>query len=129
MRAAGQDPYAARKLAFLDRTREERMRLAAAENTANLRDALAGKAAELERIWRAPGDPAAQRRLLFTLWDECAETGSGEVVAAARAVRATVVAFIRRRLPRGSTAGYGDEELAALNARRTSRERFDPYRR
>ena len=127
MRAAGQDPYSSRKMALLDRTRDERMGLAAAENAGNLRDAVVRTPAALERVWRGPGSPAARRRLLFTLWDECAETGSDEVVTAARAVRAAIVAFVRRRLPAGSRAAYTSAELEALNARRTSRARFDPY--
>ncbi len=127
MRAAGQDPYSSRKMALLDRTRDERMALAAAENAGNLRDALARTPATLARIWRGPGGARQKRRLLFTLWDECAETGADDVVTTARAVRASIVAFIRRNLPRGSRAGYTGGELDALNARRTSRERFDPY--
>ena len=129
MRAAGQDPYSSRKMDLLDRTRAERMQLAAAETSSNLRDALARTPPALDRIWRGPGTATERRRLLFTLWDECAETGSAEVLATARAVRATIVAFIRRRLPRGSRAAYPDAELEALNARRTSRQRFDPYAR
>jgi hypothetical protein len=129
MRADGQDPYSSRKMELLDRTRAERMQLAAAETSSNLRDALARTRPTLEQIWRGPGIAAVRRRLLFTLWDECAETGSAEVLATARAVRATIVAFIRRRLPRGSRAAYTDAELDALNRRRTSRQRFDPYAR
>ena len=127
MRAAGQDPYSSRKMALLDRTRDERMQLAAAETSSNLKDALARTPAALDRIWRGPGDSAGKRRLLFTLWDECAESGSSDVLATARAVRATIVAFIRRHLPRGSRAGYSDEELDLLNARRSSHARFQPY--
>lgn len=127
MRMAGQDPYLSRKMALLDRTRDERMRLAAGEAAGNLRDAVAHTPRALEGIWNGPGDPAGKRRLLFTLWDECAESGSSEVLSAARAVRASIVAFIRRRLPRGSRAAYSRAELEALNARRTSRARFEPY--
>jgi hypothetical protein len=127
MRAAGQDPYSARKMALLDRTRDERMALAASENASNLVDALARTPATLERLWRGPGEPRRKRRLLFTLWDECAESGASDVVTTARAVRATIVAFIRHNLPRGSRAGYTGAELEELNAGRTSRERFDPY--
>jgi hypothetical protein len=127
MRAAGQDPYSSRKMELLDRTRDERMALAAGENASNLRDALARTPATLERIWRGPGDARHKRRLLFTLWDECAESGASDVVTTARAVRASILAFIRRRLPRGSRAAYSARELDALNAGRTSRERFEPY--
>ncbi len=127
MRANGMDPYLRQKLAFMDRTRDERFQIAAAWRSESLREALHRMPGELDRLWRAGGDPAARRRLLFQLWDECAETGSPQVVATARAVRGTVLAFIRRRLPRGSRHGYGDQELAALNRSRTSRERFAPY--
>jgi hypothetical protein len=127
MRAGGQDPYSARKMAFLDRTREERMGMAAAENTANLRDSLARTRASLRHLWRGSGSVQDKRRLLFTLWDECAESGSAEVVATARAVRASIVAFIRRHLPRGHRAAYTSRELHDFNARRTSTEPFAPY--
>jgi hypothetical protein len=128
MRAVGQDPYSARKMALLDRTRDERMAMALTENRARLRAALLRTPANLDRLWRAPGSSlAAKRRLLFTLWDECAEAGSDEVVATARAVRATIEAFIRRRLPSGSGDAYGTDEIAELNRRRTSRARFAPY--
>jgi hypothetical protein len=127
MRAAGMDPYLAEKLGFMDRTREERMQIAATWRSESLREALHRMPRELERVWRASGDPAARRRLLFQLWDECAESGSPQVIATARAVRGTVLAFIRRRLPRGSRHAYSDDELAELNRARSSREPFAPY--
>jgi len=127
MRGAGQDPYAARKMAFLDRTRAERMKIATAANSARLREALHRTRADLERIWRGPGSPAEKRELLFLVWDECAETGPGEVVHIARAVRGAIVAFIRRRLPAGSRHAFSADELAGYNRRRTSTARFEPY--
>lgn len=129
MRWAGQDPYAARKLSFMDRTRPQRMRMAAAERSLDLRDAVTHTPRLLSRVWRGPGTPRQRRRLLFQLWDECAETGSDEVVTAAREVRAAIVGFIRRELPAESAQAYSAGELDALNAARTSRERFDPYGR
>ena len=45
---------------------------------------------------------------------------------AARAARATVIAFIRSRLPAGSDDAISDDELAAGNATRVSREPFAP---
>ncbi len=127
MRMGGQDPYAARKMEFLDRTRDERMRIAAAENSLMLREALHRTGADLERVWRGPGTAAHRRQLLFLLWDECLEGGSDEEVRTARAVRGQIVAFVRRRLPAGSRMAYGAAELERLNARRTSTQRFDPY--
>jgi hypothetical protein len=129
MRASGQDPYAARKIAFLDRTRDERRRLAVAARSEDLREALHRTRADLERLWRAPGPAAEKRHVLFLLWDECAESGPEEVMATSRAVRGAIVAFVRRRLPAGSADAFTDGELARENARRTSAERFEPYRR
>ena len=127
MRMGGQDPYAARKMALLDRTRDERMKIAAAENSQRLREALHRTGADLERVWRGPGSAAHRRRLLFLLWDECLERGTDEEVRTARAVRGQIVAYVRRRLPAGSGLAYPPAELERLNARRTSAERFDPY--
>jgi hypothetical protein len=127
MRMGGQDPYAARKMEFLDRTRDERMRIAAAEQTRLLREALHRTGADLERVWRGPGSATERRRLLFLLWDECLERGSDEQVRIARAVRGRIVGFVRRHLPAGSRMAYSAAELARLNAGRTSRQRFDPY--
>jgi len=127
MRGSGQDPYAARKLAFLDRTRAERMEMAAVDRSARLRESLQRTRADLEQLWRGPDTPARKRHLLFLLWDECAEDGSDEVVGTARAVRGAIVGFVRRRLPAGSAHAFTAAELAAENARRTSTARFDPY--
>ena len=127
MRMGGQDPYAARKMEFLDRTRDERMRIAAAEHARRLRESLHRTGADLERVWRGPGSAAERRRLLFLLWDECLERGSEEDVRIARAVRGRIVGFVRRHLPVGSSTAYSAAELARLNAGRSSQERFDPY--
>jgi hypothetical protein len=126
-RLGGEDPYAARKLAFLDRTRGERMEMAASENSARLRAARQETWGRLKQLWRGPGTAAHKRHLLFMMWDECAETGSAEVVDTARAVRGTIVMFIERRLPAGSRDAYSAGELERYNARRTSTERFAPY--
>lgn len=128
MRAAGEDPYYYRKAAFLDRTREQRAKMSAAATTEDLRDSLAELPDFLSELWRYPAWTARERRrILFDLWDECAESGSEQVVRTARTARATIVAFIRRHLGADSADRYPDDELAALNAARRSKERFDPY--
>jgi hypothetical protein len=43
-------------------------------------------------------------------------------------VRASVLAFVRRVLPRGSRDAFDALELERLNAARSSRQRFVPYR-
>lgn len=128
MRAAGLDPYLRRKALFLDRTRELRARMAEAERTRVLRASLDELPAYLAKLWNAPGStPAERRRILFRLWDDCAERGPDEVVRAGRSARATVLAFIRRVLPAGSEHAYSGEEIRALDAARRSAQHFAPY--
>lgn len=128
MRAVGEDPYAARKLDLLDRTRDERAGIAAVHRRDSLRESIPALRRQLAALWRDRRLPAVERRrLLFDLWDECAETGSDDVVASAATARAVIVAFIRRKLPPGSRDAYTDAELRRLNASRTSSAPFAPY--
>jgi hypothetical protein len=128
MRAFGEDPYSARKLDLLDRTRDERAGIAASNRRDDLRDSIPMLRRQLAAIWGDRRIAAAERRrLLFELWDECAETGDEQTIAAARTARAAIVVFIRRNLPAGTDAAYTASELRALDATRTSTARFDPY--
>ncbi len=128
MRSSNQDPYSRRKELFLDRTREERSRLATSEKSENLRDSLAQLPDYLAEIWAYGGWSAAKRRrIFFELWDECAESGSKTVVATADSARATILAFIRKTLGSDSEDGYTSEELRRLNEQRKSVQRFEPY--
>ncbi|HEY0990449.1 MAG TPA: hypothetical protein VGD80_25525 [Kofleriaceae bacterium] len=125
MLAHGIDPYARDKLAMLDRTRDQRV--AVGERR---RSALLGRAGELmreniDRLWAMTTDVAERKTGLFELWDDCAETGSAELVAAASAARLLVIGAIRAWL-RGRNA-YTAAELAQLNARRRSSAVFAPY--
>jgi len=130
MRRHKQDPYSAAKLQFLDRTRAQRMRMAAVEKASNLRNAVFNLRRRLRAVWSDTRlSPARRRALLFELWDECAESGSANVRAAATRARATIVAFIRRQLPAGSVHAYTDAELKRLNAGKKSRALFAPYER
>ena len=127
-RASGADPYLAKKLQYLDRTREERAQIASARRAVDLDDSVAKLRGHLDRIWRRRDlSPRQRKAILFELWDECLESGSENDLRAAALARATIVGFVRRELPRGSTNGYTQAELAALNRGRTSRRRFDPY--
>jgi hypothetical protein len=128
MRAAGMDPYTARKTRFLDQTRDTRAAMRVEATSEDLRNAIVALPRLLEQVWREPGRPAAERReLLFRLWDECTETGSDELVNASRMARATIVAFIRRNLPADSADAYTAAELESLNAARKSTQPFVPY--
>ena len=128
MRAAGDDPYGARKQAFLDATRDTREGLARAARSERLARSTASIRGHLAAIWaREDMPPPRRRRLLFELWDEASEDGPEEVVRTARAVRGIIEDFVRNELPRGSEHAYPPRELERLNAERASRARFEPY--
>jgi hypothetical protein len=117
-RLAGNDPYSYEKHEFLERTRERRAAMSRADKRELTREALRRLPDYLARIWAYETWPAAERRyLLFKLWDECDETTDAGAQA-----RATVMAFIRKRV----TEPYTDEELERLNAERTSGDPFAP---
>jgi hypothetical protein len=121
----GVDPYARNKLALLDRTRDQRVALGERHRRVQLGRATALMLRNVDRLWAMTTDLAARKAGLFELWDDCAETGSEEIVAAGAAARLFVLGVIRGRL-RGDDA-YTAEELAQLNARRRSTAVFDPY--
>lgn len=128
MRSVGNDPYSPRKARFLDETREERAELAAADARETMRDVLAELGAYLQATWADTRMPAPERRrILFALWDECAESGSPELVSASQRARATIMAFIRKHLPAGSQDAYTAAELEAYSRRKKSRAQFAPY--
>jgi hypothetical protein len=127
MRRKGQDPYASKKLAFLDSTRDERVQLGTAHRAQQLRRTTEIVRQNLDRLWQRVADPAGRRAALFELWDEVVETGEPGVVEAGRAARRLVIGFIRARLPAGGPDAYTAEELTALNRRRQSKARFAPY--
>lgn len=129
MSAAGQDPFAYDKAKFLEQTRELRNELCDRDRKERIAESLIGMKARLQEIWAKKGlAPSIRRRLLFDLWDECAESTGDETVARAGAMaRATILGFIREHLPRGSSEAYPVGELLALNERRVSKERFEPY--
>lgn len=120
MRGLGQDPYAAEKARFLSSTFEFRMRLAASARNENLRSALERLPERLDELWGDDRYSARERRrLLYELWSEMDDSAEGQQGAA------TVMGFIRRRLPCGSPSGYSAEELSAF-ARQSARRRFVP---
>ncbi|MEO7096599.1 MAG: hypothetical protein ABI175_25295 [Polyangiales bacterium] len=127
MRNHGQDPYASKKLKFLDSTRDERVQIGLKHRNEQLAKASEIMRGNLEQVWRSVADPAARREALFELWDESADTGSEQLVAAGEQARSLVIGWIRARLPAGSPVAYGTDELARLNAKRTSKAPFAPY--
>ena len=115
------DPYTARKRKLLADTFDERVAMGTAhraEQRAHSAELMRGN---LERLWARVRTPIARRAALFELWDECAEDAAG------LRARAVVIGWIRDRLPAGSANAFTDEEIAALGARRTSKQPFEPY--
>jgi hypothetical protein len=124
-------------------TESARVLAAIAEAAEITEQRLAALDGELEALWADASKPASERRrLLFERWDECEEgDGSAEPLRLTTAVeapdairaqagergRATIEAFVREHVPAGSGDGYGAAELEALNGRRKSERRFDPY--
>lgn len=125
MQRMGIDPYARAKLAFLDRTRDQRAAIGERHRRTQLARSAELMQHNIDRLWAMTGELWARKLGLFELWDDCTETGSEELVAGGAAARAHVIGVIRARL-RGPDA-YTAAELLQLNARRRSKAVFAPY--
>ena len=127
MRGRGSDPYASKKLAFLDATRDERVQIGAKYRSQQLAQVAQIVTNNLARVWSATTDPQQRKQALFEMWDECVETGSAEVVEAAARARTLIVGFIRANVPASGPHAYTEAELAACNRVKQSAATFDPY--
>jgi hypothetical protein len=127
-RKAGEDPYASRKLAWLDKTRDERARIGMENRKEDL--ARAPEYMQLNVAWawqKTEHDPEARKHALFELWDDCAESGDDALVEAGRQARAYLIGFIRDHLGADQPGAFTADDLARLNARRRSQAAFEPY--
>jgi hypothetical protein len=127
MRRHGVDPYASKKLKFLDATRDERVQVGNKHRAEQLAQVPVIMQQNLHALWAGRLDLAARKRALFELWDECAETGDPAVVTAAQAARRLVIGFIRGHLPAGSADAFTAAEVAALARTQQSKAVFEPY--
>jgi hypothetical protein len=108
------------KARFLATTEPIRTSMAAEAHAEDLKAALWDLPTLVEKIWsKTDYPPAERRRLLYQLWLEYAEMPDNESSCA------TIIAFIRRRLPAGSPDAYTADELARL--RPDAGPRFAPY--
>ncbi len=127
---AGMDPYLSDKLVLLHETFAERVVLRRAHNELTMDRALAALPQYLSAVWEEPSwDVATKRRILFALWDECAEDGNSQIVEGGEAARQTITTFIAAQLPEDSPNGYTDDELSGFNQMRSSRIAFAPSTR
>lgn len=128
MRLADDDTYKSHKLKLLDETRGMRIEMAKAACEERLDKSLLSLRTDLDALWADRSISLDEKkRTIFTLWDDCAEDGSESIVEYGLMARATIIAFVQRKLGRGTAHAYTDEELVALNMRRHSKMRFDPY--
>jgi hypothetical protein len=144
--AAGDDPYARLKAALLKATFEMRLGMAVDFQKRQLDKRLSRLESELDKIWADERrDLIARRELLFQRWDECDEpdevTGSelpgfGAVENsdlddarhdAAASARERILKFIREHAPKGSAEAFTASEIADMNRRRASKQKFNPY--
>jgi len=127
MRKAGVgDPYQARKRAVLDSTRAERAERGGAYREEQLAKSSEIMRGNLEALWRSTTDLAERRATLFQLWDECVE-GEGPQAEAGDRARIQVIGWIRAKVPKGSAAAFTAAEIAAFDAKRSSKQHFCPY--
>jgi hypothetical protein len=125
MRRHGDDPYAAQKRKFLEDTLEERYQIGKRAQHELLQHS-GGLAYEaLENVWAKTTDVRARKQAVFELWDDCAESGNADLVEGGAAAREMIVGFIQVHFV-GADA-YTPDELAAFNAKKTSRATFAPY--
>lgn len=127
MRKKKIDPYASRKLAFLDETREARVELGRAHRKEVLARTAEIVTQNLAATWQLITSHEERKRALFEIWDEVDETGDEDLVEAGKAARAAVVGFIRGHLPRGGEHAFTADDLERLNRKRKSRTVFAPY--
>lgn len=114
--------YSAEKRRFLEETEALRAQLAEQERERVLAHGRLRLRGKLEGILAdAALSPVQKRAAIFDLWDDCAEDATGSEG------QRLVEAFVRERMPRGSSLAYGEEELAQLNVRRVNARPFDPY--
>jgi hypothetical protein len=138
----GQREQARAKQEFLDSTAPLRAALARTHAQAEQRAVRSRLGQELATLWRDDTRSLADRkRELFERWDECEEAPGDVLDRAAKGISETdaergrggeelrrrIEAFVRQVAPAGSPQAFDAAELSRLNARRSSRQRFDPY--
>jgi hypothetical protein len=128
----GIDVYASRKLKLLDDTRDERAERGARYRAEQLEHSAVLMHENLEGLTAAIANAGGLAKLdarsladlhaeVFELWDECTETDAGE------RARLQVVGWIAAHLAAGAPGAFQPDEIAALDAKRTSTQHFVPY--
>ncbi len=127
-------PNAAKQREFMRRTKSMREAMALRFREKELAAATVRVTADVVAIWREESVPLSIRKQrIFALWDEAeAPRGDGPMQDTMEAtqleVRDRIERAVRRLAPAGSEDAFTEAELAELNARRSSRDAFEPYR-
>ncbi|MFH0902257.1 MAG: hypothetical protein V2A73_16615 [Pseudomonadota bacterium] len=126
-RLRGLDPYRCEKADFIEDTKTRRDAMADEDQRRRAREALRKLPGALAELWKSPDLSTTQkRRVLFDLWDECAESGPAWLVHAGKEARAIILGFVRARLLQGSDEAFTENELTELNKKRQSQQPFEP---
>jgi hypothetical protein len=146
--AAGQDPYARIKAKLLEATFEMRLGMAVTFQKQQIDKRLSRLGGELDKIWADQGrDLGARKELLFQRWDECDEPEDGASATAelpgfgpvenselddarqdaGTSARRLIEKFIREHAPKGGAEAFTAAEIAEMNRRRASKQKFSPY--
>ncbi len=128
MNAAGMDPHVSEKRRISEVTRERRLCMAErdqdrrrSEALFNMKNTLASIIGAVEQSW------TERREAILDLWDGCTQGAGHDGQDLAVAARATIIKFVRERLPAGGDHAFTLAELVGFNQRRSHGEIFDPY--
>lgn len=126
------------KRKFLSRTFELREQLRAQTERRNSRERIGALRAELDHIWFDSGVAIEVRKQrIFELWDDCVEAPRDpsrlsptehQQLEGALTSRRLIEGFVRQHARPGTDAAFTPSELRRLNAMRSSRQHFEPYR-
>lgn len=115
------------KMAYLEATKDERVRRRAEAHRDRLEQAIVQIDADLRALWAQPAPAEAKRRALLALWADARTDGPDDVVVAGLIVRARIARFVRTELPKDHPAAFRPAELVAFNESREVNDRFEPY--
>jgi hypothetical protein len=111
------------KANFLAATFTRRTEMAAELNSRQMRAARTELPRQLDALWDDTRYRRRERRrIVFLLWQEVDKSS-----ADGRSTSTAIEAWIRRRLPRGSSDAYTDQELDAYSHERRGEPPFNPY--
>ena len=111
------------KANFLAATFKRRTEMAAEVNSRQLHAARAALPRQLDALWDDTRYRRRERRrIVFLSWQELDRS-----TADGRSIATAIEAWIRQRLPRGSSDAYSDQELDAYSHERPGAPAFNPY--